>query len=164
MLLAYTQAITGDLHVLLLHQWDIVSNLVKTLTPVEEVTLHNSSASYIIPWEGIHEKDRNPKRQQTPCRRCIDEMFSSLLEPQDDLHLSLKEPMIYRRKGDPIQWWRQNKGRFRLLATEARKFLRSPPIISKHAFSEMYKKKRSHLTGEQAEQLLFLHHNLVILN
>ncbi|KAK1901635.1 Receptor-type tyrosine-protein phosphatase gamma, partial [Dissostichus eleginoides] len=37
------------------------------------------------------------------------------------------EPVIDRRKGDPLQWWRQNEGRFNLLAKQARKFLCPPP-------------------------------------
>ncbi|KAL3045396.1 hypothetical protein OYC64_013631 [Pagothenia borchgrevinki] len=107
-------------------------------------------------------------------------MFSSLLashtaEPlaksylEDELHLYLKEPVIDRRKGDPLQWWRQNEGRFKLLATQARKFLCPPPssVPSERIFSEVsaiYEKNRSRLTGEHAEQLCFLHHNLVLLN
>ncbi|KAJ8388277.1 hypothetical protein AAFF_G00135380 [Aldrovandia affinis] len=107
-------------------------------------------------------------------------MFSSLLAPhtsdllasscvEDELHLYLKEPVIDRRRGDPLQWWRQNEGRFKLLAKQARKFLCAPPssVPSEHVFSEVsaiYESKRSRLTGEHAEQLCFLHHNLVLLN
>ncbi|KAJ4939782.1 hypothetical protein JOQ06_029218, partial [Pogonophryne albipinna] len=223
------------------HQWDIVSNVVKTLIPKEEVTLevshNNSSASCIIPcltvlkmlfqgegpstqdirtlrqvmreslvkrfskleetkivvlaclldpryknhvfssdatltkakeWlkedvtsqeepaaaeediseeeqaaaEGTNEEDRRTTkrqwREQISCRSRIDDLFSFLLashtaEPlaksclEDELHMYLKEPMIDRRKGDPLQWWRQNEGRFKLRATQARKFLCPPP-------------------------------------
>ncbi|XP_056144388.1 zinc finger BED domain-containing protein 4-like [Lampris incognitus] len=241
------------------HQWDLVSNLIETLLPIEEVTLQvshsNSSASCIIPCltvlkmllqddegpstKGIRtlrqamresldkrfskvedtktvvltrlldpcykshafsfattlskakgwlkeEEDANDgnthKRQwrkHTSFRSCADEMFSSLLAHhtgdllasscvEDELHLYLKEPVIDRRKGDPLQWWRQNDGRFKLLAKQARKFLCAPPssVPSERIFSEVsaiYESKRSRLTGEHAE-LCFLHHNLVLLN
>ncbi|KAJ4945502.1 hypothetical protein JOQ06_023186, partial [Pogonophryne albipinna] len=67
--------------------------------------------------------------------------------------LYLKEPVIDRRKGDPLQWWRQNEGRFKLLATQARTFLCPPPssVPSERVFSEVsaiYEKNRSRLTGE----------------
>lgn len=91
---------------------------------------------------GIRENDRRtPKRQwreQTSCCRRIDEMFSSLRgtrtgEPlakaclEDRLQLYLREPMIDRHKGDPLQWCKKNEGHFKLIATQARKFLCSPP-------------------------------------
>ena len=107
-------------------------------------------------------------------------MFSSLLAPhtgdllassctEDELHLYLKEPVIDRQKGDPLQWWRQNEGRFKLLAKKARKVFCAPPssVPSEHVFSEVsaiYESKRSRLTGEHTEQLCFLHHNLELLN
>ncbi|KAL1256427.1 hypothetical protein QQF64_011972 [Cirrhinus molitorella] len=264
------------------HQWDIVSKLVETLIPIEEVTLQvsysNSSASSIIPcitvlkmlledkgpstqgigtlrevmresltkrfnkledskvvvlaclldprykshafcfastlnkakeWlkedvecglQGQAETERGnqeqqadeeepaaqdqaPKRQRredTPCHSQIDKIFSSLFGPhtsdllvkgtiEDELNQYLKEPVIERRKGDPLQWWKQNEGRFKLLAKAARKFLCSPSssVPSERVFSEVsaiYDKKRSKLTGEHAEQLCFLHHNLVLLD
>ncbi|XP_056138846.1 zinc finger BED domain-containing protein 4-like [Lampris incognitus] len=242
------------------HQWDLVSNLIETLLPIEEVTLQvshsNSSASCIIPCltvlkmllqddegpstKGIRtlrqamresldkhfsniedtktvvlaclldpcykshafsfattlskakgwlkeEEDANDgnthkrqRREHTSFCSRVDEMFSSLLAHhtgdllasscvEDELHLYLKEPVIDRRKGDPLQWWRQNDGRFKLLAKQARKFLCASPssVPSERVFSEVsaiYESKRSRLTGEHAEQLCFLHHNLVLLN
>lgn len=128
-------------------------------------------------------EDQAPKRQRredTPCHSQIDKIFSSLFGPhtsdllvkdtiEDELHQYLKEPVIERRKGDPLQWWKQNEGRFKQLAKAARKFLCSPPssVPSERVFSEVsaiYDKKRSKLTGEHAEQLCFLHHNLVLLD
>lgn len=264
------------------YQWDIVSNLIETLIPIEEVTLevsyNNSSASSIIPCvtvlkmlledkgpstQGIRtlrevmreslikrfakledsknvvlaclldprfkshafssastlnkakewlkedvedalqkqveteranqeeqadgeepaaedQASKKQRREETPCHSQIDKIFSSLLGPhtgdlsdkdsiEEELHQYLKEPVIDRRKGDPLQWWRQNEGRFKLLVKEARKFLCSPPssVPSERVFSEVsaiYDKRRSRLTGEHAEQLCFLHHNLVLLN
>lgn len=145
----------------------------------EEASVEEQAAAY-----GTHENDGNThkrqRREHTSFRSRVDEMFSSLLAPhtgdllasscvEDELHLYLKEPVIDRRKGDPLQWWRQNEGRFKLLAKQARKFLCAPPssVPSERIFSEVsaiYESKRSRLTGEHAEQLCFLHHNLVLLN
>ncbi|KAK1906895.1 Zinc finger BED domain containing protein 4 [Dissostichus eleginoides] len=92
--------------------------------------------------EGTNEEDRRTlkrqRREQISCRSRIDDMFSSLLAShtdeqlaksclEDELYLYLKEPVIDRRKGDPLQWWRQNEGRFKLLAKQARTFLCPPP-------------------------------------
>ncbi|XP_030282405.1 zinc finger BED domain-containing protein 4-like [Sparus aurata] len=144
----------------------------------EGASMEEQAAAY-----GTHENDGNThkrqRREHTSFRSRVDEMFSSLLAPhtsdllassciEDELHLYLKEPVIDRRKGDPLQWWRQNEGRFKLLAKQARKFLCAPPPVpSERVFSEVsaiYENKRSRLTGEHAEQLCFLHHNLVLLN
>ncbi|KAJ8367175.1 hypothetical protein AAFF_G00324540 [Aldrovandia affinis] len=145
----------------------------------EEASVEEQAAAY-----GTHENDRNThkrqRREHTSFRSRVDEMFSSLLAPhtsdllasscvEDELHLYLKEPVIDRWRGDPLQWWRQNEGRFKLLAKQARKFLCAPrsSVPSERVFSEVsaiYESKRSRLTGEHAEQLCFLHHNLVLLN
>uniref|UniRef100_A0A3P8TXB9 HAT C-terminal dimerisation domain-containing protein n=1 Tax=Amphiprion percula TaxID=161767 RepID=A0A3P8TXB9_AMPPE len=130
---------------------------------------------------GTHEDDGNThkrqRREQTSICSRVDEMFTSLLAPhtddqlasgciEDELYLYLKEPVIDRRQGDPLQWWKQNEGRFKQLAKHARKFLCAPPssVPSEQIFSEVstiYERKRSRLTGEHSEQLCFLHHNLV---
>ncbi|XP_053170463.1 zinc finger BED domain-containing protein 4-like [Scomber japonicus] len=123
-------------------------------------------------------RQEEQRREHTYFRSRVNEMFNSLLAPHtDDLlassciedELHLKEPIIDRREGDPLQWWRQNEGRFKLLAKQARKFLCAPPssVPSERVFSEVatiYERKRSRLTGEHAKQLCFLHHNLVLLN
>lgn len=80
--------------------------------------------------EGSNEKGRNSKThllEHTACRGHIHEMFfislpgsSSGGEPsaeacfEDDLYL--KVPVMDRRKGDPLHWWRQNEWCFKLLA------------------------------------------------
>ena len=103
---------------------------------------------------GTHENDGNThkrqRREHTSFNSRVDEMFSSLLAPHtgdllasscvvDELHLYLKEPVVDRRKGDLLQWWRQNEGRFKLLAKQAKKFLCAPPssVPSEHVFSEV---------------------------
>ncbi|KAJ8270445.1 hypothetical protein GJAV_G00114780 [Gymnothorax javanicus] len=79
----------------------------------EEASVEEQEAAY-----GTHENDGNThKRQQREhksFRSRVDEMFSSLLAPrtgdllasscvEDELHLYLKEPVIDRQKGDPLQ-------------------------------------------------------------
>ncbi|KAI4824485.1 hypothetical protein KUCAC02_012991, partial [Chaenocephalus aceratus] len=130
--------------------WDIVSNVVETLIPIEEVTLevshNNSSASCIIPCLTV-------LKMLFQASHTVEPLAESCLE--DELHMYLKEPVIDRRKGDPLQW-RQNEGRFKLLATQARKFLCPPPssVPSERVFSEVsaiYEKNRSRLTGKHAD-------------
>ncbi|XP_030640801.1 zinc finger BED domain-containing protein 4-like [Chanos chanos] len=110
----------------------------------------------------------------------IDEMFNHLLGPhtskavhhttiEDEVDLYIKEPLIDRRNGDPLLWWSENEGRFQLLAAQARRYLCPPPcsLPSERVFSEIslvHDKNRSRLTGENAERLCFLHHNLVLLD
>ncbi|XP_051800344.1 zinc finger BED domain-containing protein 4-like [Acanthochromis polyacanthus] len=250
-------------------QWDLVSNLIETLLPIEEVTLEvshsNSSASCIIPsltvLKMLFQNDEGPNTRgirtlRQTMRESLDKRFSKikdtkivvlacLLDPRYKSHafssattlskakrwlqeedastqettqsehaategsskeeqcaatetqeneppqksnkeytyltavasmrcsllcwdLYLKEPVIDRRKEDPLQWWKRNEGRFKILAKHARKFLCAPPskVQSERLFSEVSTvyDKRSRLTGEHAEQLCFLHHNLVLLN
>lgn len=97
----------------------------------------------------------------TPAEECED--------ISDELNRYLREPVIDRKTGLPLEWWKQNKTRLSLLAPLARKFLCPPPssITSKRIFSEIetiYEKKRNRLSGENAEKLCFLHYNLQLIN
>ena len=124
---------------------------------------------------GGENDDPGPQKKQR-----IDDMYQVLLgrhavggpldeNLDEELHRYLREPVIDRKKGDPLQWWRQNEKRFKHLAPLARRYLTPPPssVPSERVFSEVsdiYEKKRNRLTGEHAEQICFLHHNLVLLN
>jgi hypothetical protein len=124
---------------------------------------------------------KKQRRNEAPSGSRIDAIFSSLLGPHagevsasdawldEEVRLYLMEPIIDRRKGDPLQWWKQNEQRFKLLAKQARKFLCAPPssVPSERVFSEIsliYSKNRRSLTGQHAEQLCFLHYNVLLLN
>ena len=124
---------------------------------------------------------KKQRRNEAPSGSRIDAIFSSLLGPHagevsasdawldEEVRLYLMEPIIDRRKGDPLQWWKQNEQRFKLLAKQARKFLCAPPssVPSERVFSEIsliYSKNRRRLTGQHAEQLCFLHYNVLLLN
>ncbi|CAH2329533.1 zinc finger BED domain-containing 4-like, partial [Pelobates cultripes] len=111
----------------------------------------------------------------------IDAMFSVLLGPHvedtltlpkvsldNELHLYLKEPVI-NRKGNPLEWWKENETHFKTLASYARRYLCYPPssVPSERVFSEVsaiYERNRNRLTGEHAEMLCFLHYNVLLLN
>lgn len=124
---------------------------------------------------------KKQRRDEAPSGSRIDAMFSSLLGPHtgeassvtysldEELRVYLMEPLIDRCTGDPLQWWKEHKDRFKHLSKEASKFLCLPPssVPSERVFSEIsaiYSKNRNRLTGEHAEQLCFLHYNIILLN
>ncbi|XP_077340549.1 zinc finger BED domain-containing protein 4-like [Lithobates pipiens] len=99
----------------------------------------------------------------TPAEESDEQLISEQLEKY------LQEPLIDRRTGLPLEWWKQNASRLCHLAPLARKFLCPPAssVPSERVFSEIgiiYDKKRSRLTGENAERLCFLNYNLKLLN
>ncbi|XP_071032078.1 uncharacterized protein [Oncorhynchus clarkii lewisi] len=86
-----------------------------------------------------------------------------------ELERYLTEPVMDRKSGLPLEWWKQNENRFQSLAPLAKKFLCPPSssVPSERVFSEVgniYDKWRSRLTGDQADKLCFLHYNLKLLN
>lgn len=95
--------------------------------------------------------------------------FASIISLNDELHLYLKERVIDRRSGYPLQWWKENEARYKRLTSYAKRYLSALPssVPSERGFSEVaaiYEKNRTHLTGEHAEMLCFLHYNIVLLN
>lgn len=80
----------------------------------------------------------------------------------------LSQPVI-ERKSSPFNWWKINSNNFPFLSKLVKKYL-SPPassIYSERLFSEagiIYETKRNRILPQNAEQLLFLHHNLPIIN
>lgn len=70
---------------------------------------------------------------------------------------------------DPLAWWRDNCRRFPYLAQLARTYLGCPStsVASERLFSGagiIYDEKRSRLSSERAQKLLFLKHNLPIID
>lgn len=128
--------------------------------------------------------EEEEEEEEQPCPSgLLEKMCANILgahggtpaEKNDERHIIeqldqyLREPLIDRQTGLPLEWWKQNASRLYLLAPLARKFLCPPPssVPSERIFSEIgiiYEKKRSRLTGEHAEQLCFLHYNLQLLN
>ena len=75
----------------------------------------------------------------------------------------MAEPRI-AEDADHLQYWRLKESNYPTLAALARKYLCVPAfsVYSERLFSEyngLYEKKRSRITPDCAEQVLFLHHN-----
>ena len=69
----------------------------------------------------------------------------------------------------PIKWWKENSKEFPKLARLAQKYLAVPSstVYSERLFSEagnIYEKHCSRILPENAEILLFLHHNYRLFN
>uniref|UniRef100_UPI00358FB429 uncharacterized protein n=2 Tax=Myxine glutinosa TaxID=7769 RepID=UPI00358FB429 len=134
------------------------------------------------------DRGSDPKRQRVEEEEptgLVDSMYANLLGARShqstapevrrsvdyELDCYLREPVIDRKSGLPLEWWKQNEVRLRLslLAPVARKFLCPPPssISSQILFREVgsiYERKRNRLTRENAEKLCFMHYNLQLLN
>jgi len=66
-------------------------------------------------------------------------------------------------------WWRENEQRFPSVACVAKRYLSAPPtsVASKRLFSaaaQVYTDYCNHLAPDRAEMLLFLKHNLPVVN
>lgn len=75
------------------------------------------------------------------------------------------------RKINPYEWWAlsTNKNRFPILSKLAKRYLITPAssVYSERLFSEaglIYEEKRNRLAPERAEKIVFLHHNLPLLD
>jgi hypothetical protein len=82
---------------------------------------------------------------------------------KEEIALYMAEPRI-AEDADHLQYWRLKESNYPTLAALARKYLCVPAssVYSERLFSEyngLYEKKRSRITPDCAEQVLFLHHN-----
>lgn len=78
------------------------------------------------------------------------------------------KPLIARMEC-PLNWWKTNGENFPILANVAKKYLSAPAstVYSERLFSEagnIYEIKRNRILPENAEKLLFLHHNFRLYN
>jgi len=85
-----------------------------------------------------------------------------------ELDMYLKIKCIPRQSSSYI-WWTANKDQFLVFSKLASKYLSAPVnnIYSERLFSEagnVYEENRSKLPSENGEKLIFLHHNLPLLN
>ena len=69
----------------------------------------------------------------------------------------------------PLDWWRENQSLFPLVAHVARRYLSAPPtsVASERLFSAaglVYTDRRNRLAPKRADMLLFLKHNLPLIN
>lgn len=89
-------------------------------------------------------------------------------DPQNEIDKYLKMPLS-ERTSSPFQWWEVNSKSFPNLAELAKKYLSAPAttIFSERLFSEagnVLDDKRNRLNAENCEKLIFMHHNLPLLN
>ncbi|KAH9641800.1 hypothetical protein HF086_005340 [Spodoptera exigua] len=73
------------------------------------------------------------------------------------------------RKSDPYAWWAANAKQFPILVKFAQIYLSSPcsSVYSERLFSEaglVYENKRKRLLPKNAENLVFIHHNLPLVD
>lgn len=130
------------------------------------------------PTEAENNAGGDPKRARV--EDCLEDLYASVLssdEPaaatvrgiDDEIESYLRESVIDRKSGKPLEWWKENSTRYKTLSKMARRYLCAPPssVPSERVFStvgEIYDDKRSSLHGDNAEKLCFLHYNLPLLN
>ena len=73
------------------------------------------------------------------------------------------------RKADPYKWWSANEKQYPNVSKFAKVYLSSPgsSVYSERLFSEagiIYDEKRNRLLPSNAEKLVFIHHNLPLIN
>ena len=90
----------------------------------------------------------------------------STIQDKDEKELSSYCSAEYiKRKEDPLAWWKKNMSRFPTLARIAREYLPIPAMStpSERMFSAsgyLSSQRRSRLSGENLNQLVFLNKNL----
>ncbi|XP_065130356.2 zinc finger BED domain-containing protein 4-like [Paramisgurnus dabryanus] len=126
-------------------------------------------------------EEGDPKRQRVEdqAHSLLDSLYDTMLTstshaqaPEgilEELERYMSEPVIDRKRGNPLEWWKHNNSRFKGLSCQARRYLSCPPssVPSERVFStigNIYEEKRSTLKGENAEKLCFLHYNLPLLD
>nr|CAH7716217.1 unnamed protein product [Callosobruchus chinensis]CAH7750450.1 unnamed protein product [Callosobruchus chinensis] len=72
-------------------------------------------------------------------------------------------------KADPYKWWSANEKQYPNLSKFAKVYLSSPgsSVYSERLFSEagiIYDEKPNRLLPSNAEKLVFIHHNLPLIN
>ncbi|XP_050309320.1 zinc finger BED domain-containing protein 4-like [Anthonomus grandis grandis] len=87
---------------------------------------------------------------------------------KDEFEMYLSLPLINRTE-NPTTWWKDRKTVFPKLLQILLKFLTAPAssVYSERSFSEagnIYDETRSRLLPKNAEKLLFIHHNLPLVN
>ena len=100
-------------------------------------------------------------KQTDPTEKKIEEW-------ENEFTLYLMSPVI-PRKDSPFQWWYKQRTSYPILYKIATTYLSAPAgsVPSEQTFSEagnIYESKRSRLSPDRAEKLIFLHHNLERLN
>ncbi|KAJ8375508.1 hypothetical protein SKAU_G00060880 [Synaphobranchus kaupii] len=121
------------------------SEKVAQATTTAPATTGSTTAPVTTTEEG---DPKRPRVEEAQSSNLVDSLYDTMLQseshpevPEDmdeELNRYLREPVINRRNGNPLEWWSQNSGRFKKLSLQAR--------------------------GENAEKLCFLQYNLLLLN
>lgn len=151
------------------------------LAPVQE-HFSDSEENDDIPLSKIIEKNNaseETKKTQSKLWQCFEEIAassSSTITLTKDNNYNIREELemylnlsLINRTDNPISWWKEKKEVFPKLTEMSLKFLSTPAssVYSERSFSEagnIYDETRSRLLPENAEKLLFIHHNLPLLN
>ena len=146
----------------------IMRTIMRVDTSVDPVS---SSASVVTDAENDQEDVPANKK------KCLWDSFDEELKKKKSTHLSTaqdkdeQELSLYcsaeyiDRKEDPLSWWRKNKSRFPTLTKIAREYLAIPAMStpSERIFSAagyISCQRRSRLSGENLNQLVFLNKNM----
>lgn len=163
----------------------LLLNLIKSEVSLKENTPENTSPS--PPSENIASTNKNTSTENETQNPSSDKETFSVWDcfnefvatgggntPQKvvdvdsrikkELNMYLNETVIDKDL-DPITWWKNNKMIYPCLSALAAVYLCAPgtSVYSERAFSEagnIYTDTRSRLLPENAEMILFLHHNL----
>ena len=88
-----------------------------------------------------------------------------------EVNLYFSKPLISMRgeESNPLRWWGENQALFPTMKRTVQKYFSAPPssVYSERLFSEaeiIYKARRARLLPDAAKELLFLRHNLPIMN
>lgn len=118
------------------------------------------------------------KKCQSPSDfwECFSEISGQIKHPDDDLEKSIEDEIqlymskeLINRNEDSCEWWNKNALLFPTLKKLALKYLSAPAssIYSERLFSEASQvcdRKRSSLSNENFEKLVFLNYNLPMIN
>ncbi|XP_028648029.2 zinc finger BED domain-containing protein 4 isoform X1 [Erpetoichthys calabaricus] len=131
-----------------------------------------------IPLIDLTEEEEEDFQRRTPreeSSRLLDSLYKHMLTsptheevPEgiaEELERYLREPVIDRKTGNSLDWWSQNCSRFEQLSWQARQYLAIPPSSVPVARAvDTLGDKTECPSGENAEELCFLHYNLPLLD
>lgn len=150
--------------------------LIRNTLFLESVRRSDISESASSSEENESERLQQSQDPHASFWNCFEELASTQPLERDnpkspialELDSYLKEKLLAKNKS-PFEWWTGHQTRYPELARLARVFLCAPAstVYSERLFSEagnVYEEKRNRLLPERAESLVFLHHNLPLLN
>lgn len=161
----------------------IVLNKIETSKNIERSNdmvasrLEREASSEDSEGEDDYEPLSKVAKREESLWKCFDSIASattsnsSLLKSDgtiEEFENYLREP-LQERLSDPLVWWKDHQFVLPNLTKISKQYLSAPAssVYSERSFSEMgniYEEKRSRLTPQNAEKLLFIHHNLKKIN